>query len=222
VGYLAAAFAEDRDPEWKANEDAVFAQLKAMGVTLEPFELPKMPNGVLGGILGAESGAAFDQALRSGRLEKMTNKQRSNGFRSSRLTPAVEYLQAQRVRAMVMKQFAQVVSKFDVYLAPATGGAARRGGRGETSPAGPPPATPPVPQPPSVTRDHFSIANVCGYPAVSVPNGFIVAGTPTSITFLGRLYNEAAILALAKAYQDRARWHQRTPMLATGTTTAQE
>jgi Asp-tRNA(Asn)/Glu-tRNA(Gln) amidotransferase A subunit family amidase len=221
VGYLAAGFAEDRNAEWKANEDAVFAELKAMGVTLEPFELPKMPNGVLGGILGAESGAAFDQALRSGRLEKMTNKRRSNGFRSSRLTPAVEYLQAQRVRTIVMKQFADVVSKFAVYLAPASGGAVRRGGRGGTSAADATPATPPAPQPPSPTRDHFSIANVCGYPAVAVPNGFTRAGTPTSITFHGRLYNEAAILALAKAYQDRAKWHTRRPTLTISTSTAQ-
>jgi Asp-tRNA(Asn)/Glu-tRNA(Gln) amidotransferase A subunit family amidase len=121
---------------------------------------------------------------------------------------------------MVMKQFADVVSKFDVYLAPATGGSIRRGGRGATTADGPPPATPPAPQPPSPTRDHFAIANVCGYPALAVPNGFTVAGTPTSITFLGRLYNEAAILALAKAYQDRARWHTRTPALANPTPTA--
>jgi Asp-tRNA(Asn)/Glu-tRNA(Gln) amidotransferase A subunit family amidase len=174
-----------------------------------------MPSNVLNGILGTESGAAFDHALRTGRLEKMTNRSRSNGFRSSRLTPAIEYLQAQRVRAIVMRQLAEVVSKFDVYLAPATGGGGRRGGAGEaaTPPATPP--TPPPPQPPSVTRDHFQVANICGYPAVSVPNGFTKEGKPTSITFLGRLYNEAAILAVARAYQERAGWHKRTPTLST-------
>jgi len=48
---------------------------------------------------------------------------------------------------------------------------------------------------------------------VSVPNGFTDEGKPTGITFLGRLYNEAQILAVAKAYQDRAGWHLRRPSL---------
>ena len=213
VGYLAAAFAEtSREAEWRANDERTFAALTALGVTLEPFELPAMPSSVLSGILGAESSAAFDVSLRSGRLEKMTNRSRSNGFRSSRLTPAVEYLQAQRVRAIVMRQFAAAVSKFDVYLAPATGGGTRRAGAdGAAPPAAP--STPPPPAPPSVTRDHFQVANICGYPALSVPNGFTTDGKPTAITFLGRLYNEAGILALAKAYQDREKWHTRTPPL---------
>jgi Asp-tRNA(Asn)/Glu-tRNA(Gln) amidotransferase A subunit family amidase len=217
VGYLAEGFAEtSRDAEWRENENRTFAELEAIGVTLEPFQLPKMPSNVIGNILGTESGAAFDQSLRSGRLEKMTNRSRSNGFRSSRLTPAVEYLQAQRVRAIVMRQFAEAVGKFDVYLAPATGGGGRRSGAGDGAT---PPTTPPPPQPPSATRDHFQAANYCGYPAVGVPNGFTKDGRPTSITFMGRLYNEAAILALAKAYQDRARWHKRTPTLVTTATT---
>lgn len=216
VGYLVAGFDETtRDAEWRANEAKTLEELNTLGITLEPFTLPEMPSNVLNGILGTESGAAFDHALRTGRLEKMTNRSRSNGFRSSRLTPAIEYLQAQRVRAIVMRQLAEVVSKFDVYLAPATGGGGRRGGAGEaaTPPATPP--TPPPPQPPSVTRDHFQVANICGYPAVSVPNGFTKEGKPTSITFLGRLYNEAAILAVARAYQERAGWHKRTPTLST-------
>lgn len=218
VGYLAAGFSETtREAEWRENDQRTFAELEALGVTLEPFDLPKMSSNAIGNILGTESGAAFDQWLRSGRLEKMTNRSRSNGFRSSRLTPAVEYLQAQRVRAIVMRQFAEAVSKFDVYLAPATGGGGRRGGAPEGAI---PPPTPPPPQPPSVTRDHFQAANYCGYPAVGVPNGFTKEGRPTSITFMGRLYNEAAILALAKAYQDRAGWHKRTPTLAAAATTA--
>ena len=60
---------------------------------------------------------------------------------------------------------------------------------------------------------HFQVANVCGCPAVAVPHGFTAAGQPTSITSLGRLYNGAQILALAKAYQDAAGWHVRHPKM---------
>src|SRR6185295_13721340 len=153
VGYLAAAFREpNRSEDWKRNDEQVLEQLKGLGITLEPFELPAMPVSVTGGILGAESGASFDEFVRSGRDKKLTNKARSNGMRQSRLVPAVEYLQTQRVRALVMRQFADVVSKFDVYIAPyinmragGSGGSGRSGGDGG--------GTPP-PQPPSAIRDH--------------------------------------------------------------------
>jgi len=71
----------------------------------------------------------------------------------------------------------------------------------------------PPPSPPGPIRDHFSVANLCGYPAVSVPNGFDEKGRPTGITFLGRLYAEAEVLAVAKAYQEVARWHEQKPEL---------
>jgi Asp-tRNA(Asn)/Glu-tRNA(Gln) amidotransferase A subunit family amidase len=58
------------------------------------------------------------------------------------------------------------------------------------------------------------VANLCGYPAVGMPNGFTADGKPTSITFMGRLYNEAELLAVARAYQERAGWHLKHPTLA--------
>ena len=214
VGYLARGFEEPtRNPDWKRNDAQVLETIKALGVIAEPFELPAMPVSVTGGILGAESGASFDEFIRTGRDKDLTNKGRGNGMRQSRVVPAVEYLQTQRVRAMIMRQFAAVVSKYDVYLAPyidmragGAGGAGRAGGAGGSD------TSPPAP-PPSAIRDHFSVANLCGYPAVSVPNGFTAEGRPTSITFLGRLYAEAEMLALARAYQERAGFHLQHPRL---------
>jgi Asp-tRNA(Asn)/Glu-tRNA(Gln) amidotransferase A subunit family amidase len=214
VGYLAAGFQEPtRHADWKRNDAQVLETVKALGVTPEAFELPAMPMNVTGGILGAESGASFDGFVRSGRDKELTNKGRSNGMRQSRLVPAVEYLQAQRVRAMIMRQFAATVSKYDVYIAPyidmragAAGRAGEAGVAGRAGGAGTPP-------PPSAIRDHFQVANLCGYPAVSVPNGFTAEGRPTSITFLGRLYAEAEMLALARAYQERAGFHLKHPRL---------
>jgi Asp-tRNA(Asn)/Glu-tRNA(Gln) amidotransferase A subunit family amidase len=218
VGYFARAFDEpNRNAVWKKNDAQVLDEMKAIGMRLEPFELPTLPVNVTGGILGAESSASFDEFVRTGRDKDLTNKARSNGMRQSRVVPAVEYLQAQRVRAMIMRQFADVVSKFDVYVAPyidmrsgsgRSGGAGRSGGSDGSGRSGRS-----EPPPPSAIRDHFQVANLCGYPAVSVPNGFTAEGRPTSITFLGRLYNEGDILAVARAYQERAGWIQRRPPL---------
>ena len=46
-----------------------------------------------------------------------------------------------------------------------------------------------------------------------LPNGFRADGTPTSITFTGRLFGEADLLAVAKAYQDATGFHLRHPTL---------
>ena len=92
------------------------------------------------------------------------------------------------------------------------GGTDGAGGAGRAGRAGTAAAPPPTP-PPSAIRDHFQVANLCGYPAVSVPNGFTAEGRPTSITFLGRLYAEAEMLALARAYQERAGFHLKHPRL---------
>jgi Asp-tRNA(Asn)/Glu-tRNA(Gln) amidotransferase A subunit family amidase len=214
VGYLVTGFEEaNREADWRKNDEAVLESLKAMGIAPEPFSLSSLPTllvGGSGGILGAESAASFDAFLRSGRTSLLTNKQRANGFRQNRFIPAVEYLQAQRARALLMREFAAVAGNFDVYIAPYM---AVRGGAGPGAPGAAPSTAPRPPQPPSAIRDHFQVANVCGYPAVSVPNGFTSEGKPTSITFLGRLYNEAQIMALAKAYQDQAGWHKNQPRL---------
>jgi Asp-tRNA(Asn)/Glu-tRNA(Gln) amidotransferase A subunit family amidase len=221
VGYLAPAFQESRrSPDWQRNDAQVLETVRALGVAPEAFELPPMPVSVTGGILGAESGASFDEFVRSGRDQGLTNKGRSNGMRQSRLVPAVEYLQTQRVRAMIMRQFAAAVSKYDVYIAPyidmRAGGAGRAGEPGRAGGAGAPGGTGrgEGAPPPSAIRDHFQVANLCGYPAVSVPNGFTAEGRPTSITFLGRLYAEAEMLALARAYQERAGFHLKHPRLS--------
>ena len=215
VGYFRPGFEEaNREGDWRKNDQQTLETLRSLGVELEPFDLSGVTSmlvGGSGGILGAESAAAFDKFLRSGRTSELTNKQRANGFRTNRLIPAVEYLQAQRARALLMRQFAAVAGRFDVYIAPFM--AVRGGGAATPAAASTPATTPPAPQPPSAIRDHFQVANVCGYPAVSVPNGFTSDGKPTSITFLGRLYNEAQILALAKAYQDRAGFHNTHPKL---------
>jgi Asp-tRNA(Asn)/Glu-tRNA(Gln) amidotransferase A subunit family amidase len=205
VGYLEAAFREEsRANDWRRNDNDTLAVLKALGVTLEPFELPAILLTVTDGLRWAESGASFDGPLRDGRLRKSANQDRVNGFRIGRLELAVEYLQAQRVRAMIMRQFAAIVSKFDVYIAPYMD--VRASGRGGPGVFGAPPPT-------SGIAQHFQISNLCGYPALAVPNGFTADGTPTGITFLGRLYAESQILALAKAYQDRSGWHLKHPSL---------
>lgn len=65
---------------------------------------------------------------------------------------------------------------------------------------------------PTFAGDHLLLTNLTGHPAVVLPNGFRAEdGTPTSITFTGRLFGESALLAVARTYQEATAFHRRRP-----------
>jgi Asp-tRNA(Asn)/Glu-tRNA(Gln) amidotransferase A subunit family amidase len=66
---------------------------------------------------------------------------------------------------------------------------------------------------PSFQGDNLLLTNLTGHPCVVLPNGFSKEGTPTSITFMGKLFDEARLLAVAKKYQDATGYHLRHPKL---------
>jgi Asp-tRNA(Asn)/Glu-tRNA(Gln) amidotransferase A subunit family amidase len=102
-----------------------------------------------------------------------------------------------------------------VYLVPANSG----GGGGRAGGARAPGRGAPVVNPPATgarqaaTGRHFNMANIAGYPAISLPHGFLDSGSPTALTLYGRPFKETEILALAKAYQDASEFHLKHPNL---------
>jgi len=188
----------------KYNE-AALAKLHGMGVNLIPVELPKFPYDAIRVLLVVEAAAAFDDLTRTGRDKLLTSQEDydwPNTFRTARFIPAVEYIQAARARTLVMEAMAKVFEPVDVIVAPTNG------------------------------SDQLVITNLTGHPAVILPNGFRGPdapkypfddpsdflnaggpGTPTSLTFLGKLYGEAELLAFARAYQDATGFHLRHPIL---------
>jgi Asp-tRNA(Asn)/Glu-tRNA(Gln) amidotransferase A subunit family amidase len=226
VGYLKDAFDETRDPVSKKNEEATLAQVQALGVKLVALKVPE--GNVDSSGFNVESGVFFDELIRSGRDKQMTNPGRAGSFRSSRLIPGVEYLQGQRARAMMMAKLAEATAEVDVYLAPAQtgGGGGGRGGRGagRAGAAGGDAAAAAGPgrgagfggggaRLQAAVGRHFNMANIAGYPAVSVPNGFQDSGSPTAMTFYGQPFRETEILTLTKAYQDASGFHTKRPNL---------
>ncbi|HYL74699.1 MAG TPA: amidase [Bryobacteraceae bacterium] len=209
VGILEGAFEETKDPVLKRNEQAAIEQVQKLGGRLIPVKIPDWNIDVAA--IGVESGAFFDELVRSGRDKQLTNPGRANGFRSSRVVPAVEYLQSQRARMMMMMKLAEATADIDVYLVPANAGG---GGRPTgPRPADAPPPAGPGPQRRTIVNRHFTMVNLAGYPAVNVVNGFTDAGTPSNITFYARPFGDGELLALAKAYQDATGFHQKHPQL---------
>jgi Asp-tRNA(Asn)/Glu-tRNA(Gln) amidotransferase A subunit family amidase len=203
VGYFKDAFADqDRMPEWIANDQRSIEKLQYMGVKLIPLTVPDFPIDVLS--LSVEAAVFFDELLRSGQYQRLTNKTKADRFRSSRMVPAVEYLQSQRMRSIMMQKLAAATAQVDVYLAPSTNGNPR-------APEGA--AATAVTPPQNKTQIHSQMANLACYPGLAVPNGFADSGAPTSINFMGRPFGEPELLVLAKAYQDATDFNLKHPVL---------
>ncbi|HEX6791943.1 MAG TPA: amidase [Candidatus Krumholzibacteria bacterium] len=180
IGYVKSLF--DEDYPNKANDAAALEKLRSLGATLVPVELPKIPSSSLTCILTAEAAAAFDDLTRSNRDDEMVRQIRNawpNTFRAARFIPAVEYIQANRARTLLMREMEKL--PVDVYITPAFGG------------------------------DNLLYTNLTGHPCVVLPDGFDDKGAPTSITFMGRLFEEGKVLAVAKAYQDATDFHKKHP-----------
>jgi Asp-tRNA(Asn)/Glu-tRNA(Gln) amidotransferase A subunit family amidase len=206
VGYIKESFDELTNAAAKKNAAAALDTLRSIGVTaFVPIAVPEMALN-LGGI-GVESTVFFDEHARAGRMKEARGGGRPNG----RLIPAVEYLQSQRVRMMMMMKLADATAHVDVYIVASNnngrGGGERTAGRGTAD--APPAAAPERPQ--TVTQRHSTMANLACYPAINVPNGFSATGSPTNMTFFARPFGEMEILALAKAYQDKAGFHLQRP-----------
>jgi Asp-tRNA(Asn)/Glu-tRNA(Gln) amidotransferase A subunit family amidase len=210
VGYIKEAFEETRDPLAKEHDQKTLDQVQALGVKLVEVTVPEVSVDTSG--FNVESAVFFDELIRTGRDKQMTNPGRAAGWRTTRLMPAVEYLQGQRARAMMMAKLAEATKDVDVYLVPS--GAGGGGGAGRGRGAAPDPVPAPQQRRANVTQRHFNMANVACYPALAVPNGFAESGSPGSITFHARPFGEAELLAVAKAYQDASGFHLKRPSLA--------
>ena len=116
---------------------------------------------------------------------------------------AADYLRAQRIRTRLARDLDRLLAPYDALLTPSRPTAASaldaNWARGVKRREGRP-------------RCPISAAgNLAGLPAISVPSGFTDGGLPTGIQFVGRAYEEQAMLAVANTYQALTTWHHRHP-----------
>ena len=185
VGYLKSQF-ESRYNN-RANDSIALNVLRSLGVQLQPVELnTNVPVNALSVILNAEAAAAFDELTRTNRDSLLTVQRKQawpNSFRSSRFIPAVEYINANRIRQQLIENYHALTKEYDVIIAPSFGG------------------------------NQLLTTNLTGNPCLVMPNGFSKQGAPTSISFLGRLFGEADLIALGRAFQEATEWDEKQPVL---------
>jgi aspartyl-tRNA(Asn)/glutamyl-tRNA(Gln) amidotransferase subunit A len=174
--------------------------LRGIG-TVEEAELPDLPwEAITRIILQVESASAFEDLIESGGIAGLTAPEDHHSAYARDAILAKDYVKALRLRRSMAREADRVCARFDAVVAP-----------GRTN------VSPPVDQefrsplrggPPDVMG---AVGNGAGLPAVCVPNGFSADGLPTSLQFMGRAYEENAILAAARAYQSLTDWHTRHP-----------
>jgi len=186
IGYLKSAF-EEEDSRYHAFDVQALEALRGLGVNPISVELPgDYPMGALRIILNAEAAAAFDDLTRSGRDDLLTRQDAGawpNSFRRARMIPAVEFLQANRVRTMVMGALDAALEGIDVFITPSYGG------------------------------DVLLMTNLTGHPVVVMPSGLNEENHPASISFVGKLWGEADALRVAQAWQEATGHHRKHPPL---------
>ncbi len=181
----------DKIKDTNRSEFEVLKQFKRMGIELIPINFPDSgvyQFNIMDIIIGAECAAQFDEMTRSGvddALTRQTKNDWPNQFRTSRFTPAVEYINAQRHRTILMQKVNEIVAQYDAIICPSRGGG-----------------------------NQSAITNLTGHPVVCVPTGLDPKyKLPTGISFVGKLFDEATILTIAHQYQKATGWDEMHPTM---------
>ena len=127
VGYVESelsAAAGDRDAATRRPiYEAALEVYRKAGASLVPITLPELPAGAVYAILNAEAGAMFDELTRTGGINELVDRgpnSRANQLRATRFIPAVEYIRAQRVRTLLLRELNAVFDTVDVFLSPSS------------------------------------------------------------------------------------------------------
>ncbi len=183
IGYLEKDMAADSVRN--SFHQQALKTLRAMGFELVAVDLPDFPVHDMAFILNAEAAAAFDSLTLSNRDDLLVRQGRNawpNVFRAARFIPAVEYIQANRVRRQLIEAMARWFENIDLFIAPPFG-------------------------------ENLLLTNLTGHPAVVLPSGFTEKDTPVSVTFTGKLFDEATLLAVAAMFQKQTGYHLKHPPL---------
>ncbi|HKP47928.1 MAG TPA: amidase [Pyrinomonadaceae bacterium] len=185
IGYIKTEFDQQTDAERKTVYERALSALKSAGANLQPIEMPKFPVGALRIILVSEAAAAFDDITRNGAINQLSGQEPFDWPNTFRSSRFIPAVEY--IRAQRARRL--LMQQMDELMT---------NWDAFVSPA-----------PGSVS---LLITNLTGHPAVCVPCGF-AKGLPQSIMFTGRLYDEAAALRVALAFEKATQWHSMHPKM---------
>jgi len=199
IGLLPVDFARNNAPDAERCFAAALEVFKRCKADFVEVKLPDLPyNEAAEIIIVAEGSSAFENLIRSGKVNELADPSQVAGLLSGLTLPAVDYLRAMRVRAEACREIAKVFEQCDVLMAP-------------TLLQGAPPVDRSLNETWVNMGGNGGFANLTGLPSVSVPMGFTTDGLPLGLEMIGAPYEEARILALAQIFQRETDWHRKRP-----------
>ena len=193
-------FADDPmiDRSVLALVDAALKDLEGLGAVVEKVTVPSLEHAGAAQqvIMLSEAFAYHQRNLR--RMPEKFGEMCKARFRVGGLFSGGDYVQAQRVRNVLKREFAEVLSRVDVVASPTMSRPATRFDETNVFTA---------PRSPSFTGPY----NLTGMPAISVPCGFASDGMPVGLQIAGKPFDEATVLRVAYTYQQHARLYEKRP-----------
>ncbi len=192
IGIPSTFLQESYSPEtWR---DSLFMETikvaQEAGATLVSFDFEhNLPLEGMFSLLTVEAAAAFDELTRSGEDDLMVWQEPQawpNGFRAARFFPAVEWIQLNRIRSMLIQTIHEQIQKVDMILAP------------------------------PFWNQNLLITNLTGHPSVVLPHGFSPDGKPTGVTLIGHLFDEQRILEAGHVIEQELGVNRQHPPIFTG------
>jgi len=224
LGVIQETLGEGLDPQVAQAFDQAVQQFSRLGAKVMPISCPTFATGLAAYYILAPAEASANLArydgvrygLRAPAADVVTmyGKTRGQGFGRevkrrimlgtytlSQGYYDAYYLQAQKVRTLIRRDFDQAFTQVQALLCP----------------------TAPVPAFPIGSKnDPLSMyltdlmtipVNLAGLPALSVPCGFTSTGLPIGLQVIGPVLQEALILQIAHAYEQSTPWHEQVPPL---------
>ena len=195
IGFPDSFFFDRLDGDVESAVRGAMARAEALGAEIRPVRLPDMEalNAVARIVLLSEASAVAepypeDRSLYGADVRALLDQ--------GRLVPATDYINAQRLRRQMRREFNQVWKEVDCLITPATPMPAPRvgdttvrlGGREEDVRL-------------AATRLVRGM-NALGYPALSLPCGLSAAGLPVGMQIIGPAFEEALVLRVGAALED--------------------
>ena len=205
IGIPKEFFFDVIDPEVHEAFLKAASVYEELGASVEEVSVPVLDHSltISGNILIAEAAEVHMDHLRE-RADDIGDDVRAR-LEMGALTPAVDYVKAQRARTAFNRQMSEVMESYDILLAP-------------TVPIGAPKIDQTLVQINDAQVPALALLsrltrpqNICGLPTITVPCGFTSDGMPIGMQMAARAFDESSALRVAHAYEQATDWHTRRP-----------
>ena len=217
VGYWPGDFTESAKENTRPAFAAALEVFRKMGVRMVETKLPENPYRQVSGVIaGSEVSTVFEPLIKDeARFSLIQDQVQKSGLKAGLEIMATQYLQATRVRRILLEQLRQFYKQVDVVMCYTEKESAPRL---DSEPLDYHPAGQKPQPPPPGNTDLMAASNLAGLPGITIPCGFTTdTNLPVGLHLVGRPLEDSVVVALGREFQRQTDWHRRRPPLPKST-----